>query len=52
VIARFAWDSHFPGPVWAPAQRVVVDPPPLSRLAIGLAQLDQSVARGVTVGGG
>ncbi len=21
VIARFAWDSHFPAPVWAPAQR-------------------------------
>ncbi len=23
VIARFADDSHFPGPVWAPAQRAV-----------------------------
>ena len=22
VIARFAWDSHFPAPVWAAAQRV------------------------------
>jgi diadenosine tetraphosphate (Ap4A) HIT family hydrolase len=21
VIARFDWDSHFPSPVWAPAQR-------------------------------
>ena len=21
VVARFTWDSHFPGPVWAPAQR-------------------------------
>jgi len=21
VIARFAWDSHFPAPVWAAAQR-------------------------------
>ena len=21
VIGRFAWDSHFPGAVWAPAQR-------------------------------
>jgi diadenosine tetraphosphate (Ap4A) HIT family hydrolase len=21
VIARFAWDTHFPGSVWAPAQR-------------------------------
>jgi diadenosine tetraphosphate (Ap4A) HIT family hydrolase len=23
VIARFEWDSHFPGAVWAPAQRTV-----------------------------
>ncbi len=23
VIARFDWDSHFPAPVWAPAQRAV-----------------------------
>ena len=23
VIARFDWDSHFPAPVWAPAQRGV-----------------------------
>lgn len=22
VIARFDWDSHFPSPVWAPAQRL------------------------------
>ena len=21
VVARFVWDSHFPAPVWAPAQR-------------------------------
>jgi diadenosine tetraphosphate (Ap4A) HIT family hydrolase len=21
IIARFEWDSHFPAPVWAPAQR-------------------------------
>ena len=21
VVARFAWDSHFPAPVWAPPQR-------------------------------
>jgi diadenosine tetraphosphate (Ap4A) HIT family hydrolase len=24
VIARFAWDSRFPAPVWAPAQREAV----------------------------
>ena len=29
VIARFDWDSHFPAPVWAPAQR----PAPAERLA-------------------
>jgi diadenosine tetraphosphate (Ap4A) HIT family hydrolase len=23
VIARFDWDSHFPAPVWAPAQREI-----------------------------
>ena len=27
VIARFDWDSHFPSPVWAPAQR----PSPVER---------------------
>ena len=25
VIARFDWDSHFPAPVWAPAQRERVE---------------------------
>ncbi|MDB5930322.1 MAG: histidine triad protein [Polaromonas sp.] len=25
VIARFEWDSHFPAPVWAGAQRAVED---------------------------
>jgi diadenosine tetraphosphate (Ap4A) HIT family hydrolase len=29
VVARFDWDSHFPGSVWAQAQRV----PPAERLA-------------------
>lgn len=29
VIARFDWDSHFPAPVWAAAQRVA----PASELA-------------------
>ncbi|MFM9878944.1 MAG: HIT family protein [Burkholderiaceae bacterium] len=26
VIARFAWDSHFPAPVWSPPQRPVAAP--------------------------
>jgi len=46
VIARFDWDSHFPAPVWAAAQRSV-DPPPLARLALPLAALDARVARAV-----
>ncbi|MDB5744301.1 MAG: histidine triad protein [Polaromonas sp.] len=25
VVARFEWDSHFPAPVWAAAQRAVED---------------------------
>lgn len=29
VIARYDWDSHFPGAVWAPAQR----PAPADRIA-------------------
>jgi diadenosine tetraphosphate (Ap4A) HIT family hydrolase len=29
IIARFDWDSHFPAPVWAPAQRA----PDLDKLA-------------------
>ena len=45
VIARFDWDSHFPGPIWAAAQRVVPEPAPAVRLAVGLAQLDHAVAR-------
>lgn len=34
IIARFGWDSHFPGPVWATAQREV----PPHRIA-GIEQL-------------
>lgn len=35
VIARFDWDSHFPGPVWGGAQR----PSPGARVAAVRAQL-------------
>lgn len=35
VVARFAWDSHFPAPLWAPAQR----PQDATRLAAVQAQL-------------
>jgi len=43
VIARFDWDSHFPQPVWGPAQRAV-DPPAAQRLPITLEALDARVA--------
>ena len=35
VVARFAWDSNFPAPLWAPAQR----PQDATRLAAVQAQL-------------
>lgn len=35
VVARFEWDSHFPAPLWAPAQR----PFDAARLAAVQAQL-------------
>jgi len=43
VIARFAEDSHFPAPVWAPAQR---EAPAalLKRLAEALPALDAAIA--------
>jgi len=46
VIARFDWDSRWPGPVWAAATR---EPgfAPESRFAVTLAELDNRVARAV-----
>lgn len=44
VIARFDWDSHFPGAVWAAAQRT----PPADRIAAVEAQrvaLDNDLAK-------
>ena len=42
VIARFDWDSHFPAPVWAAAQREApVDA--AGRLALPLQSLDAAV---------
>ncbi|MGA0609809.1 HIT family protein [Caldimonas sp. KR1-144] len=43
VIARFDWDSHWPQPVWAAAQRTV-EPAPLQRLGMPLQELDEAVA--------
>jgi diadenosine tetraphosphate (Ap4A) HIT family hydrolase len=44
VIARFAWDSHFPAPVWAAAQRPV-DPAALAELEQQLAGVDMAIQR-------
>lgn len=43
VIARFGWDSHYPQPVWGPAQRAV-QPPAAERLALPLDRLDTRIA--------
>ncbi len=43
VIARFAWDSHFPQPVWGPRQRDV-DGGALARIGVPLHELDACVA--------
>ena len=46
VVARFDWDSHFPAPVWAAPAREVA-PAPVTRLRVGLPELDARVARAV-----
>jgi len=43
VIARFAWDSHFPQPVWGPRQREVGAPAAVDRLPVTLDVLDDAV---------
>ena len=43
VIARFDWDSHFPGSVWAAAQRVV-DAEKLAQLALQCEQINRLLA--------
>jgi diadenosine tetraphosphate (Ap4A) HIT family hydrolase len=40
IVARFDWDSHFPAPIWAPAQRPVNE----ARLAAVQAQMPQVVS--------
>ena len=43
VIARFAWDSHYPQPVWAAARRVT-DAEALARVVAALPALDGLLA--------
>ena len=47
AIAGFAWDSHFPAPVWAAAQRGTVDAP-LSALSAQQQSIRASEQRMVT----
>jgi len=42
VIARFEWDSHFPGPVWAAPQRAS-DEARLKQLAAALPAFEQEL---------
>ncbi len=44
VVARFAWDSHFPAPVWAAAQRSV-DSAAVAALEQQLAGVDLAIQR-------
>ena len=43
VIARFSWDSHFPGAVWAAPQRVG-DAEKLTQLALQCEQVNRLLA--------
>lgn len=43
VMARFDWDSHFPGSVWAAAQRAT-DAEKLAQLASQCAQVNRQLA--------
>lgn len=45
VIARFDWDSHFPAPVWAAAQRDEVVGGAAAQLMQPLAAVDSAIAQ-------
>ncbi len=51
IIARFAWDSHFPAPVWAAAQREAT-PDLLAALEQRLPALEQDLAGRLAAGPG
>lgn len=48
VIARFDWDSHFPAPVWAAAQRAEVAGGAAARLAQPLTAVDAAMAQALS----
>jgi len=43
VAARFVWDSHFPAPVWAAAQRDEVPGGAAARLRVPLTEVDEAL---------
>lgn len=47
VIARFDWDSHFPSPVWCPAQRPL-DLPALAVVQARLGGVELAIQRELT----
>jgi diadenosine tetraphosphate (Ap4A) HIT family hydrolase len=51
IVARFAWDSHFPAPVWASANRAV-SPGDLAALEALLPALDKAIAARLAGGPG
>jgi diadenosine tetraphosphate (Ap4A) HIT family hydrolase len=46
VVARYLWDSRFPAPLWAPAQRAD-EPQRLQALGPALLACDADIASGV-----
>jgi diadenosine tetraphosphate (Ap4A) HIT family hydrolase len=48
VVARFAWDSHFPQPIWGTAQRTL-EARAESWLGMCLSDLDDEVARALAL---
>jgi diadenosine tetraphosphate (Ap4A) HIT family hydrolase len=46
VVARFDWDSHFPGSTWAQPLRAV-EPAAVTRLALPLDGLDRAVREAI-----
>jgi diadenosine tetraphosphate (Ap4A) HIT family hydrolase len=48
VIARFDWDSHFPAPVWARAERPV-DAAACAAVVTRLADVDAAIGRALII---
>jgi len=49
VIGRYTWDSHFPSPVWCPAQRTT-DAARLADLQARLPAFEQALTQALAIG--